>query len=76
MPVEVFISRPVHDQLLENYPSLMEEIFLETDQKQWTLAGVKVTMYPAVHRSYVGALNGLVVSLSSKVKEYEHAHCS
>jgi len=71
MPVEVFISRPVHDALLSEYPGLIEEIFAENPECRWSLAGVRVTISPTIHRSYIQALNGLVISLSSKFKQYE-----
>jgi hypothetical protein len=72
MPTEVFISRPVHDQLLEQYAGLFEEILAENPEPAWTLAGVKVTMSESLHRSYINALNGLVIILSAKIKQQEY----
>ena len=56
----VFITRPVHDQLLGLLPSLIEEIFEENPEPVWQLAGVSVTMSPELYDSYVYHLGRLL----------------
>ena len=75
MPTEVFIARHVHDQLLEHFPDLIQEIFIENPEPSyrvddssrygWQLAGVSVTMSPSLYDSYVHALSRLVSKLST-----------
>ena len=65
MPTEVFITRPVHDQLLGYFPGLIEEIFEENPEPVWQLAGVSVTMSPSLYDSYVYHLSRLVPTLAT-----------
>ena len=77
MKKEVFIARPVHDQLLEHFPDLIQEIFMTADghiqrfdesenpEPGWQLAGVSVTISPSLYDSYVHALSRLVSKLST-----------
>lgn len=65
IPKEVFISRPVHDQLLEHFPGFIEEIFEEEPEPVWQFAGVSVRMSIETYDSYVYYLSRLVPALSA-----------
>lgn len=69
--VEIFMARPVHDCVLDHNPGLMQEIFAESTKTRSTLAGVFVTISPELHRRYIHTLNAVIITLNTKVKNYE-----
>jgi len=56
----IFISRPVHDMLLEHRPNVIKEILAENPEPVWTLAGVSVSVSPPLYDLYASALHNLL----------------
>ena len=66
IPKEVFISRPVHDQLMDHFPGFIEQIFEEEPEPVWQFAGVSVRMSIETYDEYVHYLSRLVPTLAQR----------